>query len=289
MILWRSTWLLHRWRILSIALLACAALAVAATILTRGASGEVATPTAEESNENASLSTALTPEGLRGSVSLLTLFWPPYTGEDLPFGGENTRIVRSIFEAEGFETTIAFMPWSRGLTMFHQQRVDALFPEYPERGNEDDCLLSAAYQQTTLNLIEPRDAPLHWEQLSDLRPYRIGTVRDYLNSPEIDAMIAAQSLTIEQDNSDITNIRKVAAGRIDGALIDPAVFQYLMENEISLQPLRDLVQVNPKPVAQRTLHVCFHHTPRGEKLREIFDRAVHERGRLAAPHSARQP
>lgn len=209
-------------------------------------------------------------------VSMLSLFWPPYTGEELPYGGESTKMLRSVFESAGYQVSLGFVPWPRALSMFDQNQADVIYPEYPERSEKDGCLQSLPYHYTSLVLLERRDNPLRWNSLEDLRHYTLGVVRGYLNSPEIDGMIAKGLLKVEEDNSDAGNIRKVAAGRIDGAFIDPQVFDYLMEKEVSLLPLQDLVQTNPQVVAQRSLHACFHNTERGRHLRALFNQAIRE-------------
>lgn len=259
-------WWIHRWR---------AAVGVLAAILVAGglfaarnsgASGEAVHAPPLPGTSPAS------PQPIR----MLTLFWPPYTGETLPYGGESTRILRSVFEREGIPVEVGYVPWSRAMTMFQQQQVDILYPGYPERAGQDGCLLSAAYQTTSLSLVERRDTPLRWNLLSDLEAYTLGVVRGYVNSPGVDALIRAHRLKVESDGSDATNIRKVAAGRIDGAFIDPQVYRYLMEQDVSLQPLRDLVRLGGKSVAVRTLHACFQDTDRGRHLRDIFNRAITE-------------
>lgn len=233
----------------------------------RGAAGEAIT---EKPSPH-----AITPELPR--VSMVTLFWPPYTGEDLPYGGESTKIIRSVFESAGYQVDVGFVPWPRALSMFDQSQADIIYPEYPERSAKDGCLQSMAYQETALALLERRDTPIRWETLEDLRRYTLGVVRGYLNSPDVDARIADGCLTVEEDNSDAGNIRKVAVGRIAGAFIDPEVFSHLMEQEISLLPLRDLLQINPKIIAPRTLHACFHDTERGRALLALFNQAIKER------------
>ncbi|GAB3444942.1 substrate-binding periplasmic protein [Insolitispirillum peregrinum] len=264
-------WWIHRWR---------AAFGILAAILVAGglfaawntgASGEAMRPAAVAGTAGTSgKDTSPRP------IQMLTLFWPPYTGEALPYGGESTRILRSVFEREGIPVEVGYVPWPRALTMFQQKQADILYPEYAERAGQDGCLLSQAYQVTSLSLVERRDMPLRWNLLSDLSSYTLGVVRGYINSPGVDALVRTHRLQVEADNNDTTNIRKVAAGRIDGAFIDPQVYRYLMEQDVSLQPLRDLVRLGGKSVALRTLHACFQDTERGRHLRDIFNRAITE-------------
>jgi polar amino acid transport system substrate-binding protein len=204
-------------------------------------------------------------------IHFASLYWPPYVGKNLPFGGTDAKILRDAFAAEGLKVVIDYVPWPRALALFESGRVDGVFPEYPE-GEQSyrSCALSRPYKLTQLSIAESSFAPLTWNTVADLTRYRLGVVRGYLNTPDFDALVANGLMTVEAETSDVINLRKVAGQRIDGALIDPEVYRYLAETDVSLQPLLHLIQLNPKPLAERTLHVCFSKTPRGKALRDIF-------------------
>lgn len=231
---------------------------------------------------------ALTVEGPR-TVHLVSLFWPPYVGKELPFGGIDTQLIRQALAQEGLDLKVDFVPWTRALAMFESGMIDGIYPEYPERGDKHThCAMSQAYRTANLSIAEPVDKPITWDQVRDLSRYRIGIVRGYLNTPEFDALVANGLVRVEVEPTDVINLRKVAAQRIDGALIDPEVYRYMTENDVSLQPLLGLIQLNPKPLAERTLHICFLDTARGRSLRQVFHAGLKDLG-LALPERGDLP
>jgi polar amino acid transport system substrate-binding protein len=218
---------------------------------------------------------------LEGSktVHLVSLFWPPYVGKELPFGGIDTDLISQTLAEEGLSLKVDFVPWPRALAMFESGTIDGIYPEYPERGDKHThCAMSNAYRTTVLSIAEPVGKPLQWNEVHDLARYRLGIVRGYLNTPEFDSLVANGIITAEIEPTDVINLRKVAAQRIDGALIDPEVYRYLIESDVSLQPLRDMIKLNPQPLADRTLHICFHDDARGRTLRRIFHAGLEQRG-----------
>lgn len=251
----------------SVTILACLGLMVCSGLVI----GSAASAAETEAGKETTPSPAPVPPT---SIELGTLFWPPYTGDSLPNGGTDTALLRSIFEKQGLDVGVSFRPWSRMVAMYHQRQADVLFPVYAERATMDDCLFSPAYKTTILALAEARELPLKWTTLKDLAPYRLGVVRDYLNTPEFDSLTLQKVLTIEIGASDLVNLRKVAAGRIDAAVIDTAVYQYLLDNEPSLQDLKHRLQLSSHPLGHRTLHACFHNTPRGRYFYQVFSAAL---------------
>ena len=63
-------------------------------------------------------------------------------------------------------------------------------------------------------------------------------VQDYVNTKELDDMIAAGSIKGDAVPSDVLNIKKVAAGRIDAAVIDANVLNYLLSTDKSLASMK---------------------------------------------------
>jgi len=66
------------------------------------------------------------PETLRLAVGE----WPPYISEEAPGGGPFLDRAVRVFEAAGYDVTIAWMPWNRALEMTRQGVYDATLPWY---------------------------------------------------------------------------------------------------------------------------------------------------------------
>src|SRR3546814_17680884 len=64
--------------------------------------------------------------------------------------------------------------------------------------------------------------------LDDLHALSIAVVRGYTNTREFDARVADRRLTVEPAIDDLTNLRKLASGRVRLAVLDAAVIGYLL-------------------------------------------------------------
>ncbi|MER8149753.1 hypothetical protein ABS241_20405, partial [Acinetobacter baumannii] len=63
-------------------------------------------------------------------------------------------------------------------------------------------------------------APILWQQLEDLAPYRIGVVEGYVNTREFDTLMVNKRLNTFAVDEDLLNLRKLQRNRLDLAVID---------------------------------------------------------------------
>lgn len=206
------------------------------------------------------------------TFKLTSLEWPPFSGKDLPQQGGSIAVAKAAFEAQGDSLEVTFLPWKRAV----QRGLEApgyvgYFPEYYSADLEDKCLFSDPSGASPLGLVERKEAPISWASLDDLKAYKIGTVAGYVNTADFDALAAEGALKIQEATDDITNLRKVAAGRIDTAVVDANVMNYLLATDASLVDVKDQLQFNAKPLESKKLYVCFRRTPEGEAAKAIYD------------------
>jgi polar amino acid transport system substrate-binding protein len=162
-------------------------------------------------------------------VRLATLEWPPYVGEDLPDKGFTTAIVSEAFKRAGYEVKIDFMPWARALKESNGGNYDAAYPEYYSEERAKTFLFSDQFAASPLGFYKQKSTNITYAKLEDLKPYRIGVVLGYTNTPEFDAADYLQKETV---NADEQNLRKLLLGRIDLAVIDKYVAQYIITTKI---------------------------------------------------------
>ncbi|MCE9678573.1 transporter substrate-binding domain-containing protein [Shewanella sp. AS1] len=207
------------------------------------------------------------------TLHLTSLNWPPYTGEKLQQGGVTVVIITAAMNAVGHQVKVDYYPWSRVLRLV--KRDDSIyrgyFPEYLYP--TEDYVFSDPVGHSPLGLIEQADFPLKWQQVRDLNRYQLGVVQDYVNTYELDGMIANGSQKVELANSDEHNIQKVATGRVQGAVIDRHVFNYLVD-QTHLKPLKNKLQFNKQLLELRSLHIAFKNNPEGIKWRDTLNRGL---------------
>jgi len=102
---------------------------------------------------------------------------------------------------------------------------------------------------------------------------RIGTVLGYLNTKEFDKLVEDKVLDASTVYTDRLNLRRVAYGRIDLAVIDRLTLQHLLTQDEQLKPYRNLLEFNPRLLAEQNLHICFAKNERGRLLKTVFDQA----------------
>lgn len=207
-------------------------------------------------------------------VRLTSNEWIPYAGPGLPDGGMATKIIREAFAAAGYALSVDFLPWRRALMLglSGSQGHDGVFAVYAERARSE-CVSSAAIGTSPVGFAERRSNPVPWTSPADLAGRRIGVMTDYFNSTEFDALVAAGVLKVEAVEREILNLRKVAQGRLDVAVVDAHVFAHLVSN---LPDLKGDLQMNARLLEEKPYFVCFRPSggPRATELRDAFNAAL---------------
>lgn len=206
-------------------------------------------------------------------VKLASLEWPPYAGDALQGRGASTAVVEAAMAAAGLELSVQFLPFRRAVnTGLSEPGFSGYFPEYRAASIRARCAWSAAIGSSPVGFAKRRDSTFRWERLEDLRAYRIGIVGGYVNDGgALDAGLASGEFTGDESTNDLTNLRKLAAGRVDAAIIDTHVFHYLAKQEPALAA--DLV-LDGRLLTTHSLHVCFAPSSDGLALRDRFNAAL---------------
>lgn len=224
---------------------------------------------------SASVILSLSSNALAEDYKVTSLDWAPYTNEKLPAQGASSAVVTEAFKASGNTVKIEFYPWSRAVNMAKTDKAYvAYFPEYYSKSLEADFLYSDPIGVGPLVFIERKSAPVQWDSYDSLKNKKIGVVKDYVNTDELDAKIASKALTAEIALDDSKNLLKLAAGRVDVAVIDVNVFNYLVKNDARVKTIADQLQVNNKTLEDKKLYVCFKKSPEGEKARKEFNQGL---------------
>ena len=153
-------------------------------------------------------------------IILATLDWEPYIGQDLKNQGYVAEIIREAYKRSGYEVKIKFTPWARTVNLSKTGQVDGYFPEYFADEVKSHALFSDPFQGGPIGFFKRKDNKISFQTLQDLKPYKIGVVRDYVNTKEFDD---ADYLVKEAVNNDLTNLRKLIGRRIDLTIGDKFV------------------------------------------------------------------
>lgn len=206
--------------------------------------------------------------GSKSLVTMATLDWPPYIGEQICGKGWVFQFAAALLLAQDHKVTIEFYPWARAVREVELGRMDILMPEYyiepsapsdvvDKAKRRDFLALSSPFLGGSLNFLVRRDSQLTYSgTLMGLVGKKIGVVRGYQNTPEFDAMMDAGEFNIAYAVNDFQLAKMLFAKRVDYILADPTVINHsvtqsqLPASEKSellwqLQPLKPDLAYNP--------------------------------------------
>lgn len=191
--------------------------------------------------------------------------WPPYTDASLPEGGVFTAIVRAALAVEGHSISVSYQPWLRTVRdASDNPAIAGAFPIYPEDlGAEQGFSPSPVLMRSPLGLAERAAFPVkEWQSIESFSSYRIGVVLGYSNGVAFDTALAAGKLWVDVAPNDLANLRKLASGRIDAAVVDEIVldhFQRKYRDELRT------IRFHPHRFEIKDLQVAFRMTPVGRR------------------------
>lgn len=208
------------------------------------------------------------------TVYLTSLTWPPYSGKTLNEQGASVAVAKAAFKAMGHELVVEFFPWSRAVKLASEpeSKYVGYFPEYYYES--DEFSFSKPMGTGPLGLVENKQNPIVWSTTQDLTRYRLGVVQDYVNTDELDTLIASGDVKAQAVKSDDINVRKVAGGRIDAAVIDVNVLNYLLANTEDLRKMQDQVQMNSKLLTNKELFIAFKKSTTGEHWLTVYNQGL---------------
>jgi len=216
------------------------------------------------------LATFATPAAHARQVVMCTLNWEPYYGSDLPRNGFFTALVKAAFEREGHTVKTEFMPWARAMLEVKQGDRDVLLGAYYTEKRARTYYASEPIYTDQVGIVARKSLGIdHFDSLHDLSQYTIGLGRGYAVSKGFDS---ADYLHKESEKSQVLNVRKLYAGRIDMIAGSFTRFRYLAKQQD--RDLSKVVFLEPA-LKKNTLHIMVSRAiPDGKQLLADFHRGL---------------
>lgn len=208
----------------------------------------------------------------RPVMQLASLEWAPYVGKHLPDEGLTSVIVKAAALQAGMDTQISYTPWSRAVQLGQKDPAYAgYFPAFYLKEREKTCYFSGPLGNSIVGLAAVKNRHFDWKNYADLKGLTIGVVRDYANGEEFDAQVKKEQLKLDVAPSDISNLRKLMAGRVDLVVISKDVLRQLLITEPSLKSGQESIIFHPKEIINFSLHICFQRNERGLKYQQLIN------------------
>ena len=148
-------------------------------------------------------------------VNLSNQEYAPYMGEKLPYGGLLTRIVTEVFRRGNVHVTYSWYPNNRAIQLARSGQVDGSVGWTPNEDRQRDLLFSEEVVPFSMVLFQRIGEHYPWQSLADLAPFRFGITGGNFYSDTFTRLQEKGVLKVEVASDDVTNLRKLAAGRID--------------------------------------------------------------------------
>lgn len=222
---------------------------------------------------------SLTPTLKAETIVLGSLDWEPYIGQNLKDMGYVAQVVNAALANSGHKLEIKYYPWVRTVRLANAGELNGYFPEYYSKEVELNCIFSEPFPGGPVGLFKRTGSKIKYNKLEDLKPYKIGVVRGYVNEAKFDA---ATFLNKQQVPDDITNIKKLLRNRIDLFVADKFVAFYLLNKELPY--MKGQIEFIEPALENQELYVCFSRKVRNsEKISQDFNaglKKLKESGRI---------
>lgn len=209
------------------------------------------------------------------TLHMVSLSWPPYTGPALQYQGPVIERLREAIASQGQHLSVDFLPWQRALLLMRTpSQYMALGPAYDAPSRRERFIQSDVVGYSPLGIAYRRGNPVQWQSLSDLHKFRIGVVRDYLNTDAFDTDIRTGRQPVDYADTDRQNLLKLAYGRVDAIVIDRQVLYFLLAEDPTLAPFRGDILMADKLLANKPLYISFRNSAAGHHWRDLLNKGL---------------
>ena len=206
------------------------------------------------------------------TLHLASLEWAPYVGSHLPDEGLTSAIVKAAATQAGMETLISYTPWSRAVQIgLNDPDYAGYFPAFYLKEREKTCYFSASLGNSVVGFAYLKDKLFDWKTFADLGTVKIGVVQDYANGEEFDDLVKKGMIKTDSAPSDISNLRKLMANRVDVIVIGKDVLRQLLITEPTLKNTRENIAFHNKELTNFSMHICFQKNEQGLKLQKALN------------------
>ena len=188
-------------------------------------------------------------------VRIASVEYPPYVSKALPQQGVLADLTVQAFAAVGETASIELLPWARAMRLTQAGKYDGLLLLWPEEVKKLRLHVSDTLYQSELGVFVRVDTAMQIKGVESLSGRRLGIVSDYGYPPSL--LKSGALLNIAPD--DKTNFRKLAADRLDMALLERPVGEYFLHHE--LKSLCGEIKWGGKALALLPLTIGFNGKP----------------------------
>lgn len=211
------------------------------------------------------------------AIELAIHDYPPLTGENLPYGGILTRIVRESFARQGVAVRFLWVPNNRAIAGAMNGMYDGSYG-WAHAPDRDEKLLYSSEVLYLFRMVffQRKGEAYPWKKLEDLKPYSIGITIGNHYSDEFSALQASGTLQVDEAVADVFNMLKLARGRIDIFPMEQEAGLMLADTALSAEE-REQVTFQQQAIWEVPTYVVINKKhPRAQEILDRFDEGYRE-------------
>lgn len=197
--------------------------------------------------------------------------YPPYVSAD-PRQSFITELFSHIGKQMGVKFTFRFLPWKRCVAALDAGAVWAVVPFVPTPERRERYLLSDPLYARKARFFYHENGgriwPAGYKELADMGGLRIGGVAGYW----YESMFREAGIRLDPAVNDLSNFRKLQAGRFDLAIVDENVGRYLARTHFAQDAAQFHSLGSPYYVSDNVL--MLNRQPANAALLASFNRAL---------------
>ncbi len=175
--------------------------------------------------------------------------WPPFMSQKYKHYGAGSHLVTEAFAQEGIAVQYGFYPWKRSMKEAQEGNWDATLLWSKNEEREAFFYYSDSVMTLRTVFFHRKDMPFDWQDWSDLKGYKLGVTRGYYYGDGLKKAIEQKIMEVDIANSDVINLHKLLAGRIQLFVVEPEVgYELLAENFPDSS--RDLLTNHSRPLRE---------------------------------------
>ncbi|WP_413612355.1 hypothetical protein [Bdellovibrio sp. HCB-110] len=190
-------------------------------------------------------------------LHVATIEIPPFLSQGMPQRGAAGYALHETFKSMGYDLILEFYPIRRAKNMTLKNPQIMAFVPCSKSDVIPGFLLSDQFFQTTTLVVEHKEAPLVWNEPTDLGKYKGSIGRGYSLKPPMKEVFDKGLLNIEEAPDDVSGLLKVASKRVQYHLVTDGMYKFLIETDPKIKSVAESLRVNPKPASHVSWGICF--------------------------------
>ncbi|MCX4025889.1 transporter substrate-binding domain-containing protein [Endozoicomonas sp. SM1973] len=200
--------------------------------------------------------------------------WPPFMSQDYLNYGAGSHIVSAAFALENIKVIYGFYPWKRAMKEASEGKWDATLLWGKNEERQQYFLYSDPVLTLRTVFFHRKDMPFNWKNWDDLKGYKVGVTRGYYYGEGLKKSIEKNIFEVDIGNTDVINLHKLLAKRIQLFVIEPEVGYELLAEHFT-DASTELLTNHPRPLRETQWHLLISKkSPKAQYWLEKFNKGL---------------